>query len=224
MAIRERLDALSRGELAGLIVVVALTLAGVGLWYSRSLPRQVSIAASGGATAAPVAVSGSPSGAAVAASPGATASPSAAPIVIDVTGWVKKPGVYEFAQGDRVIDAVNKAGGPKHGADLTTLNLAAPLTDGTQVIVPKAGAAPPGTVAGGTTGGTTSAAGGSLTVNVNTATEPELETLTGVGPVLAAAIIAYREQHGPFTSVDQLQDVSGIGPATLEELRTQVTV
>ncbi len=102
------------------------------------------------------------------------------------------------------------------------MNLAAPLTDGTQVIVAKEGAAPAGTSAG--TGGTGSTAGGAALVNVNTASESELETLSGVGPVTAAAIIQYRTEHGPFASVDDLMDVSGIGPATLEELRPQVTV
>jgi competence protein ComEA len=211
MGIRERLDTLSRGELAGLVVVLVVTLGGAGLWYARSLPKPVALAAS---PAPPAAVSGS-----AAASSG---SPSAAPIIVDVTGWVRKPGVYEFEAGDRVVDALNRAGGAREGADLTSLNLAAPLTDGTQVIVAKAGAAPAGTSTGA--GGTGTTAGGAALVNINTASETELETLSGVGPVTAAAIIQYRTEHGPFASVDDLMDVSGIGPATLEELRPQVTV
>ena len=119
-------------------------------------------------------------------------------IIVDVAGWVRKPGVYEFASGDRVIDAVNRAGGARNGADLTSLNLAAPLTDGTQIVVPKPGATAPG----GT--GTTSSTGGATIININTASETELETLPGVGPVTAAAIIDYRTQNGPFTSVDDL--------------------
>ena len=124
MAIRERLDSLSRGELAGLVVVLVATLGGVGLWYSRSLPKPIQIAE----TPAPAfaqAASGSGSGVPVSGSPGASASPPA-DLIIDVTGWVRHPGVYQFQPGSRVIDAVQRAGGARDGADLTLLNLAAP--------------------------------------------------------------------------------------------------
>lgn len=212
MAIRERLDTLSRGELAGLVAVVVLALAGAGLWYTRSLPRpiQVAEAPGGGAAVAPgglVPTSG------VSSSP----SPSAAPLIVDVAGWVRHPGVYQFPVGARVIDAVQRAGGARDGADLTLLNLAAPLADGQQILVPKKGSA------SGATGGTVGA-GGTALVNINTADPTALEALNGIGESLAAAIIQYRTEHGPFTSVDQLDDVSGIGPATLEKLRPYVTV
>jgi competence protein ComEA len=206
MSIRERLDSLSRGELAGLIVVVIASLAGAGLWYARSLPRPVDIVAPPGAA--------SP---AVAAGPSVAASPTPVEIIVDVAGWVRRPGVYEFASGDRVIDAVNRAGGARNGADLTSLNLAAPLADGTQIVVPRPGATVP--AGGGSTG-----AGSTALININTASETELETLPDVGPVTAAAIIDYRTQNGPFTAVDDLIDVSGIGPATLEQIRPFVTV
>ena len=222
MDIRDRLDGLSRGELVGLIVVVVALLAGVGLWYTRSLPRPVEVATTAG-SAAPVpqiSFGASPSGApAVAVASGSSV--SAAPtLIVDVAGAVRKPGVFEFAPGDRVIDAVRRAGGALDKADLTLLNLAAPLTDGQQILVPKKGAAPSGVAVPGTVPGSS---GGAL-VNINTADEPTLETLNGVGPVLAAAIIQYRTEHGPFASIDQLDEVSGIGPATLEDLRSQVTV
>jgi len=225
MDIRERLDGLSRGELVGLIVVVVALLAGVGLWYTRSLPRPVEVSTTAG-SAAPVAqFSASPAAApAVAVASGsASVAPSASAavtLIVDVAGAVRKPGVFSFAPGDRVIDAVERAGGALEKADLTLLNLAAPLTDGQQILVPKKGAAPPtgAPVTGGVPTGTTAL------VNINTADEPTLETLNGVGPVLAAAIIQYRTEHGPFASVDQLDEVSGIGPATLEDLRSQVTV
>jgi len=210
MSIRERLETLSRGELIGLVVVVAVTMAGAGLWYVRSLPKPVSIAAGAPPAAA------APSGGAVAST---VASPSGPPIIVDVTGWVHEPGVYEFAQGERVIDAVERAGGARNGADLSVLNLAAPLTDGTQVVVPKQGSAPVGTVPGETGGGTTSGL-----ININTASATEFETLSGIGEVLAGAIVDYRTENGPFASVDDLENVSGIGPATLEEIRDQVTV
>lgn len=212
MAIKERLDSLSRGELAGLIAVLVITLAGAGLWYTRSLPKPVQIASSAG----PV-VAGQVAGAAPVS---ASASASAAPIIVDVTGWVHDPGVYEFVTGDRVIDAVERAGGAKSGADLSILNLAAPLTDGTQVVVSKEGAAGVVGATGSSTGGTVAAA----LININTATATEFETLSGIGEVLAAAIVDYRTENGPFTSVDELEDVSGIGPSTLDEIRDQVTV
>jgi competence protein ComEA len=210
MSIGDRLSSLSRNELVGLAVVVAVTLGGVGLWYTRSLPKPVAVQA----TPAAVAASGAGS---VAGSP----SPSPVPLFVDVAGWVRHPGVYEFATGQRVIDAIDAAGGARPGADLAALNLAAPLTDGTQILVPKAGGAPAGA---GTTIPGTGEAGGSALVNVNTASATELETLDGIGEVIAAAIVDYRTQNGPFTSVDQLEDVSGIGPSTLEAIRDAVTV
>jgi len=211
MPIRDRLDTLSRGELAGLVAVLVITIAGVGLWYTRSLPRPVQIAGPSSAPPPSLASGG----------PGAvSASPSGTPVIIDVTGWVKEPGVYEFEQGDRVIDAVNRAGGARKGADLSSINLAAILADGTQIVIPRAG--PGATASGGAPGPT--GTGGTPLVNINTAAESELETLNGVGPVLANAIVQYRTQHGPFHTVDDLDDVSGIGPATLEQLRPFVTV
>jgi competence protein ComEA len=200
MSFRERLDTLSRGEIAGLMVVLAAVLGGAGLWYARSLPKPVTIAEAG---------------------PGAAQGSSPSPavmLIVDVAGAVREPGVYEFVEGDRVIDAIERAGGPMPKADLSLLNLAAPLTDGTQILVPKAG--PPGAVAPG--GATPGSSGGLL--NVNTASATELEALPGIGEVLAATIVEYRTQNGPFSSVEDLMDVSGIGPATLDEIRDQVTV
>lgn len=209
---------MSRGELAGLVVVIVVTLAGAGLWYVRSLPRPVDIAAttapSSAASAAPAVVSGS-------ATPDASGSAQpATSVIVDVAGWVRKPGVYEFPAGARVIDAVEEAGGPREGAELELLNLAATLTDGQQILVPKEGQAPIVPVSGGTTGSGTT---GGL-ININTADATAFEALNGIGEVLAGAIVQYREEHGAFTSVDQLEDVPGIGPATLEEIRSQVTV
>ena len=212
MSIRERLDSLSRGELAGLVIVVVASVLGAGFWYMRSLPRPVNIAAPADAV--------SPF---VSQVPGLTGSPSPSPasIIVDVAGWVRRPGVYEFSSGDRVIDAVNRAGGARNGADLTSLNLAAPLTDGTQIVIPKPGATVPGGTGSSDTG---TASGVTALINVNTASETELEDLPGVGPVTAAAIIDYRTQNGPFAAVDDLIDVSGIGPSTLEQIRPFATV
>ncbi len=210
MGLRDRLDTLSRTELAGLAVVVALTLAAAGLWFQRSLPRPVQIAASG--APAPVAAGSTPA----VPSGGAPVTATGAPLIVDVAGMVRRPGVYRFQAGDRVIDAVDRAGGALAHADLALVNLAAPLTDGQQVVIPKEGASgAPGTV---------TAPDGTTVVNVNTADATALEALPGIGEVLAAAIVAYREEHGPFTSIEQLQDVSGIGPATFDDLKDLVAV
>jgi competence protein ComEA len=150
------------------------------------------------------------------ASGGGKRSPSPAVLIVHVAGWVRRPGVYELREGDRVIDAVEAAGGARKGAYLDGLNLAAPLTDGQQVLVPKTaapGAAPSGVIPGQP-----------ALVNINTAAAAELETLPGIGEVLAERIIDHRTEHGPFASVDDLLEVSGIGEATLEEIRELVTV
>ena len=203
-SIRERLAALSRGELVGLVALLAVTLGGAGLWYVRSLPRPVEVVAapSGGTASAP-----------------ASASPSPEVVVlVDVAGWVRRPGVYEFTEGARVIDAIDAAGGARSGAVLEALNLAAPLTDGTQILVPREGqeGVAPTPVTGG-------AVAGGL-VNVNSAIATELEELPGIGEVIAQRIIDYRTENGPFATVDELLDVSGIGDATLESIRELVTV
>lgn len=232
MALRERLDTLSRGELVGLIVVLVATIAGAGLWYTRSLPKPVTIAeAPGGAVPEEVAAEAAPDAEAGAASP--TAADAATPtgsVIVDVTGQVRRPGVYELPLGARVIDAIQRAGGPKENAELSVLNLAAPLADGQQVVVPKPGqvvspgVVPAAPVPGAVPGGMPGAPGSGELLNVNTADALALEALPGIGPVLSQTIVQHRTEHGPFTSVDQLEDVSGIGPATLEKLRPLVTV
>jgi competence protein ComEA len=204
-SVRDRLASLSRAELIGVVVVAAITLAGAGLWYSRSLPKPVELTAE---PAPPVPAPGS-----------ATPAVAPTPILVDVAGWVRHPGVYEFVTGDRVIDALDAAGGARPGAELQALNLAAPLVDGTQVVVPKHGQTPAVGVAPGSEGGSSGAL-----VNVNTATADELESLPGIGEVTAQAIIDYRTENGPFSSVDELLDVSGIGDVTLENIRELVTV
>ena len=206
-SIRERLSALSRAELIGLVAVLAVTLGGAGLWYVRSLPRPVEVAAG----AAPTGASGQV---------GATAAaPSPVVLLVDVAGWVRNPGVYEFAEGARVIDAIEAAGGARPGALLAALNLAAPLADGTQILVQKQGedaAIAPGV------GGAAPVLG--ALVNINTASATELDTLPGIGEVLAQRIIDHRTANGPFATVDQIVDVSGIGDSILESIRELITV
>ena len=143
-------------------------------------------------------------------------------VVVDVDGRVRRPGVVELPEGSRVVDAIDASGGLARGADTGPLNLAQPLVDGEQVIVPAHGdaaSALPGTVVpGSTTPAPAGAAPGTGQVSINSASEAELDTLPGIGPVLAAAIVEWRTQNGGFTSVEQLQEVSGIGPATYAEL------
>jgi competence protein ComEA len=205
--LEERLQGWDRRELAGLAVIAVLVVAGAGFWYVRSLPSHVEIRSTGGRASA-------------AASPEPTATPVA--LLVHVAGWVHRPGVYELREGQRVIDAIDAAGGAKAGADLTAINLAALVTDAQQIVVAKRGAAGPGASSSGTTTGP--GAGGTELVNINTATLDQLETLPGIGEVLAQRIIDYREENGPFGSVEDLLDVSGIGDATLAELKPLITV
>jgi competence protein ComEA len=190
----------------GLLVVGATIVVAAGLWYVRSLPKPVRIEASRG---------GAPGD-----RPGSLESPrpEASPVVIDVAGWVRHPGVYEMQQGDRVIDALQAAGGAKPGANLTSLNLASLLQDAQQILVQRRGSGPPGS--GG--GGASSGAGGKI--NLNTATLDQLESLPGIGEVLGQRILDYREQHGPFHAVEDLLNVSGIGPSHMADLKDLVTV
>jgi competence protein ComEA len=205
-SIRDRIAMLSRGELVGLAVLLVVTLGGAALWYARSLPKPVEVRG----------ISGSPMAAPTSASP----SPEAPPLIVDVAGAVRRPGVYEFGEGDRVIDAIRAAGGATPKASLDALNLAAPLADGVQILVPvvaPAAVPPPGS---GAVAGATPAA----LVNVNSASATDLETLPGIGEVIAQRIVDYRTQNGPFAAVDDLLDVSGIGDAILGDIRDLVTV
>jgi competence protein ComEA len=136
-----------------------------------------------------------------------------ADIVIDVAGAVRRPGVYRLPAGARVVDAIDRAGGPAGGALLEGINRAARLTDGQQVTVPERG--PGGTIA-------TTGAAGDGPISLGGATVEQLETIDGIGPVTAGKIVEYRDQHGGLASVDQLNQVSGIGPATMESLRARL--
>jgi competence protein ComEA len=147
----------------------------------------------------------------------------AAPIrlVVHVAGAVRRPGVYRFHDGERVADAVARAGGSTRNADLSALNLAAPLSDGVQVLVPaaapvEAGGPPSGTEAGGSA----SPVGGK--VHLSAASADELDELPGVGPVTAQKIVDWRTQHGPFRTLEDLDAIPGIGPARIEQLRDLV--
>jgi competence protein ComEA len=136
-------------------------------------------------------------------------------LLVHVVGAVRSPGLFRLDEGSRVDDAITAAGGPKPKAALELVNLASPVADGQQVVVPARGA-------GGTAAGTASSPAPASRVHLNTATLEELDTLPGIGPVTAQAILDYRTEHGAFSSVEELDAVSGIGPATLAELKELV--
>jgi competence protein ComEA len=138
-------------------------------------------------------------------------------VVVDVTGAVRKPGVYRMPAGSRVDDAVKRAGGETGKAALDSINLAARLADGQQVVVPDE--APGG---GGVVAAVGAAEAEDGPISLSTATAAELDTIDGIGPVTAEDIIHFREEHGGLSSVDQLDQISGIGPATMESLRERL--
>ncbi len=208
---------------------VAIVIAGAA-WLLRAphpsvesaLPR----AASPSSTSAPTLPPPTPPQSAGGGSESSPATTVAGVVIVHVAGAVVAPGVRTMAHGDRVSDAVAAAGGAGPEADLDGLNLAAPLSDGQRIYVPRVGEVDPASVpSGGSPGvgpGGTSAPVGP--VDVNRATAQELEALPGVGPATAAAIVDDRERNGPFASVDDLDRVSGIGPAKVAALRDLVTV
>jgi competence protein ComEA len=135
-------------------------------------------------------------------------------LVVDVAGAVRRAGLYRLPQGARIADAVARAGGATPRAALDLVNLAAPLADGEQVVVPASGPAAAATGAAGGAAGSPAAP-----VDLNSATAEELDALPGIGPVTAQKIVDYRQAHGPFRSVDDLDAIPGIGPSRIENLR-----
>ena len=142
-------------------------------------------------------------------------------VVVDVVGAVRRPGLYRLRDGARIADAVRRAGGATRRADVASINLAAPLVDGMQVVVPAHVTSAPGSLPAsvGVTGVGTSA----VRVSLSSATPEKLDSLPGVGPVTAQRIVDWRTANGPFRSVDALDDVPVIGPAKIEQLRDLVT-
>jgi len=196
-----------RQALAGAVLLLLVLVVG-GRWFLRPETQSSDLAV------APV----------VAATAAAETTESAAPaeIVVHVVGAVATPGLYRLDEGSRIADAVSVAGGATRKANLAAVNLAAPLVDGTQIVVPRKGDAAPAEAAGAAAaaGSESSPAG---PIHLNTATTEELEAIPGVGPVTAQRIIDFREENGPFRSVDELDAVSGIGPKRLEQMRELVT-
>ncbi|MGN6256795.1 MAG: helix-hairpin-helix domain-containing protein [Solirubrobacterales bacterium] len=135
-------------------------------------------------------------------------------LVVDVTGAVRRPGVYRMPAGSRVDDAVTRAGGPTPRAELEAVNLAARLADGQQVVVPEQSPSRVATATG--------AVGEDGPISLGTATAEQLEEIDGIGPVTAGDIIEFRDEHGGLSSVEQLDQVPGIGPATMAALRERL--
>lgn len=185
-----RLPALTRRQLLAAAAAVAVLLV--------LLVRHVGGGGAAGPTVAPV----------------RPARPAAAQrlLVVDVVGAVRRPGLYRLPSGSRIDDAVAAAGGPTPKAQLAAVNLAAPVADGEQIVVPTRGPA------GGATPAPATGASPSAPLDLNTATAEQLDALPGIGPVTAQKILAYRQAHGPFHTVDELEGVPGIGPAKLAQL------
>ncbi|HET9499318.1 MAG TPA: ComEA family DNA-binding protein [Marmoricola sp.] len=211
--------ALGATHLVLLGAVLALALAAAAIVVLRSSPEGQQIERARPARAL---VSTAPR-------PGAVGDPPAAPsgasspatVVVDVAGKVRRPGVTTLPAGSRVIDAIHKAGGPRHGVSLTSLNLARVLVDGEQIRVGLPDVAPR---AGGAAGAPGAGAAEGPLVNLNSATQAQLEALPGVGPVTAGRIVAWRAEHGAFTSIEDLLEVDGIGEKTLAELTPHLTL
>jgi competence protein ComEA len=188
----------------GLAVLLVVVL---GVRFMQGQARSASAGAS-----APAAARAAPS-TAVRIVPRAPAS-----ALVHVAGAVRSPGVYRLRDGERIQDAVRRAGGPRAGADLNAINLAAKVADGQQVVVPRRGAAAAPAVGDAGAGGGPAAP----PVSLNTATAEQLDTLDGVGPATAAKILDWRRRHGGFRSIDDLGEIPGIGPKRLAALRAKV--
>ncbi|WP_235434310.1 ComEA family DNA-binding protein [Gordonia sp. w5E2] len=246
---RRRFAVAPAGAIALIAVgVIACVIAGFGLLRSDDVVPTVAFPASAGPSVSIPSVAAVPSAGAPAMPSAAAPSAASAQIVVSVVGLVRKPGLVRLAPRSRVADALSGAGGAREGADTTSLNLAQVLGDGDQVLVGYASkdgnaslrsavvasgagrsdsSSPPSagdtseTGSGAGDSGASNSAGGK--VDLNTASAEQLDALPGVGPVTAKAIIDWRSQHGKFTSVDQLGEVDGIGPARLAKLRDLVT-
>jgi competence protein ComEA len=202
------MPALNRPQLAA-YAVAAVVVVVLGMRFMQGQARGGSGAAAGGAQ--------------VARAPASVKieRPASTGALVHVAGAVRHPGVYRLHDGDRVEDAVERAGGARAGADVNAINLAAKVADGQQVVVPRRGAAAPAVGDAGAGEGAVGAAT-QPPVSLNSATAAQLDTLDGVGPATAQKILDYRREHGGFRSIDDLGEVPGIGPKRMAALRGKV--
>jgi competence protein ComEA len=156
--------------------------------------------------------------------------PTKAPIAVHVIGAVPRPGLYEFAEGARVQDAIDASGGLLASADISGINLAALLEDGQQLSIPyKSGQEPQqedddSLVLPGATATKSPSESNQDLININTATAAELDVLPGIGPTIAQRIVDYREENGPFDAIEDIMKVSGVGPSTFDQIKDLITV
>jgi competence protein ComEA len=202
------MPALTRPQLAA-YAVAAVVVVILGMRFMQGQARGGSGAAAGGAQ-----VSRAPTSVKI-------ERPASTGALVHVAGAVRHPGVYRLHDGDRVEDAVERAGGARAGADVNAINLAAKVADGQQVVVPRRGAAAPAVGDAGAGEGAVGAAT-QPPVSLNSATAAQLDTLDGVGPATAQKILDYRREHGGFRSIDDLGEVPGIGPKRMAALRGKV--
>ncbi len=225
-----------RTQVWAVLAVAAIVVAAVVWLYGSSRPDSVAVRSESAARASPEASEAQAT----------TSQSSEATIAVHVAGAVRRPGMVCLAKGARINDAVQLAGGPLPGADLNAVNLATKVTDGQQIVVPRKGetaatgstaaaggqalsganAGAAGGMAGGGAAGQAGAGQGAMggaTVELNSATVAQFDSLPGIGPVLAQRIFDYRNQHGKFTRVEDLRQVEGIGPKKFEQLKSQVT-
>ncbi|WP_406395396.1 helix-hairpin-helix domain-containing protein [Streptomyces sp. NBC_00887] len=235
-ALRERLPlwvqlrcGLEPKALAALAVVLAgaAALAATHFWSVRPQPVHAPEQVKEAAAAHPVAPGSFDPQGGPGLMPGSSAGPPptaamGGQIVVDVSGKVRRPGIQRLPAGSRVADALRAAGGVREGTDVTALNRARVLTDGEQVVVGVPAVQPAGGGSAGGGDGRGGQAGPPTPVSLTTATVEQLETLPGVGPVLAQHIVDYRTEHGGYRSVDELREVNGIGDRRFEDLRPLV--
>ncbi len=221
-----------RRAVKALAVVAAFVVVASAFLAWRARPSTVTVAPGASIAATAGALGGPPTNVGPTVPPTASTTSAATTLVIAVEGKVRHPGLVRLPPGSRIADAIDAAGGAEPGTDLSFVNLAQKVVDGELIVI---GVTPPPGVAA-TTGAGSSGAGGSgaggssgtaqagAPIDLNTATEADLDTLPGIGPALAQRIIDYRTQHGAFRSVDELRNVSGIGDAKFAEIKDLVTV